>query len=77
MLSIKATYVDGVFKPIEHVTQPVPRKTYRVFAKEELRELTEDLQWLKAAEPSFEFWDNDEHAVYDTRLLSDHGIVFL
>ena len=64
-MSIKATYVDGVFKPIEQVTDAVPGKTYRVFSEEELRELTEDLQWLKAAETSFEFWDNEEDAVYD------------
>ena len=25
----------------------------------------EDLPWLKAAELSFEFWDNEEDAVYD------------
>ena len=49
-MSIKPTYVDGVFKPIEHVTNKVPGKTYRVFSEEELRELTEVLQWLKAAE---------------------------
>jgi predicted DNA-binding antitoxin AbrB/MazE fold protein len=64
-MSIKATYVDGVFKPIEQVTDAVPGKTYRVFSEEELRVLTEDLQWLKAAEKSFEFWDNEEDAVYD------------
>ena len=64
-MSIKATYIDGVFKPIDQVTDAVPGKTYRVFSEEELRELTEDLQWLKAAEKSFEFWDNEEDAVYD------------
>ncbi len=64
-MSIKATYVDGMFKPIEQVTDAVPGKTYRVFSEEELREVTKDLQWLKAAETSFEFWDNDEDAVYD------------
>ena len=25
----------------------------------------EDYGWLKMAEPSFEFWDNEEDAVYD------------
>ena len=64
-MSIKATYVDGVFKPIEEVIGAVPGKTYRVFSEEELRELTEDLQWLKAAESSFAFWDNEEDTVYD------------
>ena len=64
-MSIKATYTDGLFKPIEQVTDAVPGKTYRVFSEEELRGLVEDLQWLKAAETSFEFWDNEEDAVYD------------
>jgi hypothetical protein len=27
--------------------------------------LTDNLPWLKAAENSFAFWDNDEDAVYD------------
>ncbi len=26
---------------------------------------SEDYGWLKAAESAFEFWDNDEDAVYD------------
>ena len=64
-MSIKATYIDGVFKPIDQVTDAVPGMTYRVFSEEELRELTEDLNWLKAPEKSFEFWDNEEDAVYD------------
>ena len=64
-MSIKAIYLDGVFKPIDQVSDAVPGKTYRVFSEEELRELTEDLHWLKAAEKSFEFWDNEEDAVYD------------
>jgi predicted DNA-binding antitoxin AbrB/MazE fold protein len=64
-MSIKATYVNGVFQPIEQVTIAVPGKADRVFSEEDLRELTEDLQWLKAAEASFEFSDNDEDDVYD------------
>jgi len=64
-MSIKATYIDGVFKPIEGVTDAVPGKTYRVFSAEELPELTEDPQWLKIAESGFTFWDNEEDAVYD------------
>jgi hypothetical protein len=38
---------------------------YRLFSDEELIELTEDIQWLMAAEPAFEFWNNDDDAVYD------------
>ena len=64
-MSIKATYVEGVFKPIEEVKGAVPGKIYEVFSEEELRDLNEDLRWLKLAEKSFEFWDNDEDAVYD------------
>ena len=26
----------------------------------------EDLAWMRLAETSFEFWDNDDDAVYDT-----------
>jgi len=36
-----------------------------VFSDEELLELTEGVQWLKGAEPAFEFWNNDDDAIYD------------
>ena len=64
-MSIKATYIDGVFKPIDQVTDAVPGMTYRVFSEEELRELNENLHWMKAAERNFEFWNNKKNAVYD------------
>ena len=64
-MSIKATYSEGVFKPLEDVKGAVPGKTYQVFSEEELSALKEDLRWLKLAEKSFEFWDNEEDAVYD------------
>jgi predicted DNA-binding antitoxin AbrB/MazE fold protein len=64
-MSIKATYIEGVFKPIEEVKGAIPGKIYEVFSEEELRDLNEDLRWLKLAEKSFEFWDNDQDAVYD------------
>ena len=54
-----------MFKPTSEVKGIVPGKSYRVFSDEELVELTEGIQWLKAAEPGFEFWDNDDDAVYD------------
>jgi len=31
-----------------------------------LRDFLETLGWLKAAEKSFDFWDNEADAVYDT-----------
>ena len=33
---------------------------------ERLKISPEDLAWTKAAETSFEFWDNPEDAIYDT-----------
>lgn len=33
--------------------------------KEDLEELTENLGWLRLAESSFGFWDNEEDSVYD------------
>jgi hypothetical protein len=64
-MSVEARFADGVFKPLGDVTGVVPGKVYRVFSEEEIRSFTEDLAWLKAAEQSFTFWDNDEDAVYD------------
>lgn len=64
-MSVKAEYVDGVFKPLEKVTGAVRGGVYRVFSEEELRNLTDNFVWLKAAEKSFEFWNNEEDAVYD------------
>lgn len=64
-MSIKAKYVNGVFKPVEEVKDAEPGKIYRVFSEEELTKLSEDLGWLKAAERSFDFWNNKEDTVYD------------
>ena len=65
-MSIKAEYRNGVFKPLEKVEDADPGKVYTVFSEDELRNLAEDLRWLKAAEKSFNFWNNKEDAVYDT-----------
>ncbi len=62
-MSIRAAYEDGVFKPLETVRGATTGKIYTVFSQDELRET---LGWLKAAEKSFEFWNNEEDAVYDT-----------
>jgi len=64
-MSVEARFADGVFKPLGYLTAVVPGKVYRVFSEEEIRGIGEDLAWLKTAEPSFEFWDNAEDAVYD------------
>ena len=65
-MSVKATYRDGVFKPIDKVEAAEPGRVYTVFSEEELRDMRETLGWLKASEKSFDFWNNAEDAVYDT-----------
>lgn len=65
-MSIKVSYKDGVFEPLEKVEGAKPGKVYTVFSEEELRDIRETFSWLKAAERSFEFWDNPADAVYDT-----------
>ena len=70
-MSIKATYSDGVFKPLENVGDITPGKVYEVFGRDELQRFLEDLRRLKASESSFEFWENQEDAGYDA--LYDSG----
>ena len=65
-MSIKVEFSNGVFKPLEKVDNVRVGAVYTVLSEDELRSLTEDLQWLKASEKSFEFWDNPEDAIYDT-----------
>ena len=66
VMSIKVAYKDGVFQPLEDVKGMRPDQNYTVFSDEELREIRETLGWLKAAEKSFEFWNNAADAIYDT-----------
>lgn len=65
-MSIKAAYRDGVFEPLDDVGGAKPGTIYTAFSDEELRDFLETLGWLKAAEKSFEFWNNAADAVYDT-----------
>lgn len=65
-MSIKVTYKDGVFEPLERVEGARPGTIYTVFSDEELRDIRETVAWLKTAELSFEFWNNPVDAVYDT-----------
>ena len=64
-MSVKAEYIDGMFRPLEKVPDAVPGKAYTVFSEDELRGLDENFLWLNAAETSFGFWDNEEDTVYD------------
>ena len=65
-MSIKVRYQDGMFRPLKHVQGLRPDQTYTVFSDEELGEIREILAWLKAAEQSFEFWNNADGDIYDT-----------
>ena len=65
-MSIKVTYRDGVFEPLEDVKGVRPGQNYTVFSDEELAEIRETLGWLKAADKTLEFWNNPADAVYDT-----------
>jgi len=65
-MSIKVEYRDGVFEPLDKVEGARQGAIYTAFSEEELRDFLETLGWLKAAEKSFDFWDNEADAVYDT-----------
>ena len=65
-MSIKAEYRDGVYVPLQEVEEPTPGEVYQVFSENELKRLAADVPWLKASERSFEFWENEEDAVYDS-----------
>ena len=64
-MSIKAKCRDGVFAPLHEVEEPKPGEVYQVFSESELKRLAADVPWLKASERCFEFWENEEDAVYD------------
>jgi hypothetical protein len=65
-MSIKVEYRDGVFAPLEEVKGPTSDEVYQVFSESELKRLAADVPWLKGSERSFEFWENEEDAVYDS-----------
>ena len=65
-MSIKAEYRDGVFMPLQEVEGPTPGEVYQVFSESELKRLAADVPWSKGSERSFEFWENEEDAVYDS-----------
>ena len=62
-MSIRAKYEDGVFKPLDTVKGATPGTIYMVLSQDELRDLCD---WLNTADKSFEFWNNEDDAVYDT-----------
>ena len=64
-MSIEAEDKDGVFAPLQEVEEPTPGEVFQVFSESELRRLAADIPWLKASESNFEFWENEEDAVYD------------
>ena len=68
-MSIKVTYKDGIFEPIEDVKGVRPGQHFTVFSDEELDAIRESLGWLKAAEKGHEFWNNAADEIYDTLKL--------
>ena len=62
-MSVRAKYRDGVFMPVEKTEGLTPDRVYTVFS---LREMRDMFGWLKAAETSFDFWNNEDDAVYDS-----------
>ena len=65
-MSIKVEYRDGVFAPLQEVEGTTPDEVYQVLSESELKRLAADVPWLKGSERSFEFWENEEDAVYDS-----------
>ncbi|MGB7218246.1 MAG: antitoxin family protein [Vicinamibacterales bacterium] len=65
-MSIKVSYKNGVFEPLEPVGDAKPGTKYTAFSEDELRDIRETVDWLKVADRSFEFWNNPADAVYDT-----------
>ena len=64
-MGVSVLYENGIFTPVEADVNLTPGKRYKVFSEEEILALTGDSSWLQASRPSFDFWDNDEDAVYD------------
>jgi hypothetical protein len=61
-MSIRVSYKDGVFEPLEKIESATPGTIYTVFSDEELRDIRETFGWLKAAEKSFDLWNNPADA---------------
>ncbi len=70
-MRIKVEYGDGVFAPLHGVEDTKTGEVYQVFSEGELKRLAADVPWLKGSERSFEFWENEEDAGYDS--LSRQG----
>lgn len=65
-MSVKATYTDGVFRPLEEIHDATQGIVYTVFSEDELKDVRETLGWLAVAEKSLEFWNNEADSVYDS-----------
>ena len=63
-MSIKVTYGDGVFEPVDDVTNARPGQNYMVYSDQKLAEIRETIG-PKIADKTFEFWDNPADALYD------------
>ena len=64
-MSVAVRFENGVFTPLGEIPDAAPGKVYRVFSEDEILALRDDLLWLRVAKPTFDFWENEEDAVYD------------
>lgn len=64
-MSIKVVYKNGVFEPLGEIKSARPEQDFTVFSDEELADIRNTLGWLKAAEKSFEFWNEGADDVCD------------
>lgn len=58
-----AVDVEELARDIEQLSEEDRRELLRRIARLDLTE--DELDWLRLSEPSFDFWDNEEDAVYD------------
>jgi predicted DNA-binding antitoxin AbrB/MazE fold protein len=63
-MSIKVTYRNGVFEPVEDVTDLRPGQNYTAFSDDELAEIRSTIG-LQPGEKSFEFGNNSADDEYD------------
>ena len=57
-MGIEDLHDNGVLKAVEGSALLTPGKRYHALSEE-------DLNWLQAAQASFDLWENDADTVYD------------
>ncbi len=52
-------------RPRAEAVDPGLEDAYHCFSESDLKRLAAAVSWLKASARSFDFWENEEDAVYD------------